>query len=124
MPWIDNSKLKDIPSYYLEPRIYAYDSASVEWAIEQKKNYSRNREELLKVQKESGKENREIAKFCGQEASHQMKMYRGFCWAISIIASVPPGDCKTLQMDPQLAKYADWAFYMIDLEWYRRVVGE
>lgn len=124
MPWIDNSELKDTPSYYLEPKVYAYDVESVNWAIEQKKNHAKLREALLIKQKECGKEFREIAKFCGQEAAHQMKMYRGLCWAISVIAANPPGDCKNLQMDPQLAKYADWAFSAIDLEWHTRVIGE
>ena len=123
MPWMTNTN-KDEASFYAEPKIYAYDEESVAWAITQKKEHSLLRENLLKTQKECGKDDREFAKLCSQEAAWQMKMYRGMCYAISRIAAEPPGDCKNLQMDPQLAQYADWAFDLIDLEWHNRVIGE
>lgn len=119
MPWFeteDNNPIRKGNHYTEHYRVpcFAMDGESVDYAIEQKKFHTKEREIYLAYQKEFQKEDRTIAKFFALEAVDQMKWYRGYCYALSIIAANPPGDCKK-QISKEIAPYADKAFGMIDL---------
>ena len=119
MPWIESVDA-NTPSYYKEPQVYAYDDLSIDYLIEKKKQHSRDRDEFLNYQKQCGKDDREFAKYFRNEAAEEMKAYRGSCYALSILACTPPGDCKNLQASKELSPYIDQAFASGDLEWCKR----
>lgn len=107
-------------NYYQEPTAYAYDGKSIEFLLEKKKHHYQDRELFLKYQKDYGREDRELGKYFRDAASEEMKAYRGCCYALGILACEPPGDCKGLQGNKELAPYIDNAFAAVDLEWCNR----
>lgn len=82
----------------------------IAYLVQERKQAIVNRETWLVIQKEAGKEgNRELAKFCKEEAAEALKWYRAACLLIGWVGHTPlPGDCPTrdpYEWPPELWPY-------------------
>lgn len=106
------------PAHYVWPAVLSDDTVCgkhVEYAKHQRKLIGQHREELLRYQKECGKQKDiETARFFREEASEAMKQYRGWDSAIKVIED--ENDYRHQHISEQIAPYVDMALAFMDLQ--------
>ena len=81
-----------------------YNTQDSDGLLDLRKRLVARRDHALSLQKQSvGEEARGFK----QDATEAMKLYRACCWLISQFVGHPPGDCRGVEINKDLAPFAD-----------------